>query len=184
MDPASAHPMPQSDLISSWLLSTQNSCFLPSPPPDEAALEPFPAPPKRKRAMSLPTTTPVPSSHRSDTQKRRRIEYSDNVLPEQSASQLGSNTPLTLNEKNTFSSRSRLFSKRSSSPARETPIILRNVWPPVIAESLNGVRDAPLKHVERLSDRLPEGVDCGFIPKGLEVCDSNIVAGPRMLLCS
>lgn len=111
-------------------------------------------------------------SHRSDSLKRQRTEPEpvDELLPEQSASQLGSSTPFPLHEKTTFSPpTSRLSSKRSPSPTRETPIILRSAWPPVVVESLNGLKVAPPTHVERLGDLLADGVDSRFIPKGLEV---------------
>ncbi|KAF1348414.1 hypothetical protein EJ07DRAFT_184824 [Lizonia empirigonia] len=109
-------------------------------------------------------------SHRSDSPKRQRTEPEpvDELLPEQSASQLSSSTPFPLHERTTFSPPSRLSSKRSSSPTRETPIILRSAWPPVVVESLNGLKIAPPTHVERLGDLLADGVDSRFIPKGLE----------------
>jgi hypothetical protein len=173
MHPESCHAH-EDDRINSWVTSTQEHSFPPSPPLDEVALKPVPSKRKR-RAMSLPTTVPVPNSHRSDSPKRRRIEPVDDVLPEQSASQLSSNRPFPLHDKNTFSPpTSRLSSspKRSSSPTRETPIILRSALPPVVIESPNGLQVAPPTHVERLGDLLADGVDSGFIPKGLEVLRS------------
>jgi hypothetical protein len=82
-------------------------------------------------------------------------------------SQSGSETPLALNERNTFSSpasRVSLSPKRSLSLTRETPIILRSAWPPVLTESLNGLKKAPPEHAERLGDRLAEGVNSSFVP--------------------
>ena len=178
MDQRSSPLAAQHNLVRSWLGSSANdSCILLTPPPDECSKS-HPAPLKRKRAMSLPTSAPVPSSHRSESPKRRRTEDVDDVHPAQSASQLGSETPLALTERNTFSppgSRVSSSAKRSSSPTRETPIILRSAWPPVLTESLNGLREAPPEQVERLGDRLAEGVDLGFIPQGLQACAPHSV---------
>jgi hypothetical protein len=162
MDSESHLSMPQYDRISFWLASVHESYLPLTPPPDNDSKLPL----KRKRAMSLPL------SARSDSPKRRRTDDADDVRPEQSASQLGSENPLVLNERNTFSplaSRVSSSPKRSSSPTRETPIILRGAWPPVFTESLNGLKEAPPKHAERLGDRLVEGIDFGFIPQGLQV---------------
>ncbi|KAF2491436.1 hypothetical protein BU16DRAFT_584714 [Lophium mytilinum] len=77
----------------------------------------------------------------------------------------------SLNEKNTFSpasSRVSLNPKRSSSPTRETPGILRKAWPPVLTESFTGLKETPPEHVEQLRDRLANGVDSSFIPQGLQ----------------
>ena len=135
--------------------------------------------------MSLPASVPTSGSHRSDSPKRRRTDDADDVQPEQSASQLGSETPLALNERNTFSppaSRVSSSPKRSSSPTRETPIILRSAWPPVLTESLNGLKEAPPEHAERLGDRLAEGVDFGFIPQGLQVCAFDLMFLSQILM--
>jgi hypothetical protein len=169
MHPGSRH-MPKDDRTKSWVTSTQERHLPPSPPPDEVALKPLSS--KRKRAMSLPSTVPLPISRRSHSPKRQRTEPDDEVFPQQSASQLSSNRPFPLHDKYTFSPpTSRLSSspKRSSSPTRETPVILRTAWPPVVVESLNGLQVAPPTHVERLGDLLADGVDSRFIPKGLEV---------------
>jgi len=129
--------------------------------------------------MSLPASVPASSSHRSDSPKRQRTDDADDVQPEQSASQLGSETPLALNERNTFSPPA---SRVSSSPTRETPIILRSAWPPVLTESLNGLKEAPPEHAERLGDRLAEGVDFGFIPHGLQACAFNSMFLSQILM--
>ena len=171
MDSDSPPCMLQYDRIDSWLASG-HELYLPlTPPDDDSKLRT--APLKRKRAMSLPTIVPASSSHRSDSPKRRRTEDADDVRPEQSVSQSGSENPLALNERNTFSppaSRVSSSPKRSSSPTRETPIILRSAWPPVLIESPNGLKEAPPEHAERLGDRLAEGIDFGFVPQGLQVC--------------
>jgi hypothetical protein len=162
--------IPQYDRVSAWVNSAR-ACLPLTPPPDgDSKLRP--ALLKRKRAMSLPANTPASSSYRSDSPKRRRTDNIDDIQPGQSASQLGSETPLILNERNTFSppaSRVSSSPKRSSSPTRETPIILRSAYPPVLVESLNGLKEAPPEHAERLGDRLAEGIDFGFIPQGLQV---------------
>ncbi|KAK7178074.1 hypothetical protein PSPO01_15874 [Paraphaeosphaeria sporulosa] len=161
--------IPQYDRISAWVASAPEFCLPLTPPPDDDSK---PRPPlKRKRAMSLPANTPASSSYRSDSPKRRRTDDTDDVHPEQSASQLGSETPLALNQRNTFSppaSRVSSSPKRSSSPTRETPVILRSAYPPVLVESLNGLKEAPPEHAERLGDLLAEGIDFGFIPQGLQ----------------
>lgn len=163
--------IPQGDRISTWLASESVICLPPTPPPDDS-LERRPAPLKRKRAMSLPANTSLSNSYRSASPKRRRTENTDDVQPTESASQLGSETPLTLNGRITFSppiSRVSSSPKRTSSPTRETPIILRSAYPPVLVESLNGLKETPPEHAERLGDRLAEGIDFGFIPQGLKV---------------
>ncbi|KAF2680726.1 hypothetical protein K458DRAFT_392398 [Lentithecium fluviatile CBS 122367] len=95
--------------------------------------------------MSLPAIVPASSSQRSNSPKRRRADDSYDVRPEQSASQLGSGSPLTLNDKTAF----------------------LDEYPPVLVESLNGLEEAPPDHAERLGDRLAEGIDFGFIPQNL-----------------
>ncbi|KAF1962894.1 hypothetical protein CC80DRAFT_530789 [Byssothecium circinans] len=144
--------IPQYDRISAWVASAPEFCLPLTPPPNDDS-KPRPPPLKRKRAMSLPANTPASSSYRSDSPKRRRTDDTDDVQPEQSASQLGSETPLALNQRNTFSppaSRVSSSPKRSSSLTRETPIILRSAYPPVLVESLNGLKEAPPEHAERL----------------------------------
>ncbi|KAF1969952.1 hypothetical protein BU23DRAFT_601152 [Bimuria novae-zelandiae CBS 107.79] len=162
--------IPQYDRISAWVASAPEFCHPLTPPSDDDS-RPHSTPLKRKRAMSLPANAPASSLYRSDSPKRRRTDDTDDVQPEQSASQLGSKTPLALNERNTFSppaSRVSSSPKRSSSPTRETPIILRSAYPPVLVESLNGLKEAPPEHAERLGDWLAEGIDFGFIPQGLQ----------------
>jgi len=163
--------VPKDDRTSSWVTFTRENSFVVFPPPDEVA--PKPDSLKRKRAMSLPTTVPIPNSHRSDSLERQIISSVDEVLPEQSASQLSSSTPFPLHERDILSPPTSRLSespnRSSSSPNRETSILLRSAWPPVVVESLNGLKVAPPKHVEQLGDRLADGVDSSFIPKGLEV---------------
>lgn len=170
MDTESPPSMDQYDRIDSWLTSGHYVPLTP-PPNDDSKLHPVPL--KRKRAMSLPASVPTSTSHRSDSPKRRRTEDADDVQPEQSVSQSGSEALLALNDRNTFSppaSRVSSSPKRPSSPTRETPIILRSAWPPVLTESLNGLKEDPPEHAERLGDRLADGIDSGFIPQGLQVC--------------
>ena len=184
MDLESRPSILQYDRISSWLASGHESCLPLTPPPDDNS-KLRPAPLKRKRAMSLPASVPASSSHRSDSPKRRRTDDADDIQPEQSASQLESETSLALNERNTFSppaSRVSSSPKRSSSPTRETPIILRSAWPPVLTESLNGLKEAPPEHAERLGDRLAEGVNFGFIPQGLQARAFNSMFLSQILI--
>lgn len=166
---------PQHDYVDSWLASSHEDPICLTRPADDSSKLRY-APLKRKRAMSLPT-----NAQRSDSPKRRRTDESDAIQPEQSVSQVGSDISLVLNRTNTFSpSASRVSSnpKRSSSPTRETPIILRSAWPPVLTESLNGLKEAPPQPIERLGDWLAEGIDCSFIPQSLRVCEVD-----RLSLC-
>jgi hypothetical protein len=146
-------PTPKTADVESWLAS----CHLPTPPPD-AGQQPQNTL-KRKRAMS-----------RSGSPKRPRVDDTDDIRPGQSASDVGS-TILALNTRNTFSPTPSQVSsspKRSLSPTRETTMILRNAFPPVVTESLNGLKETPPTHVEELGDRLAKGVDTAFIPQGLQ----------------
>lgn len=59
-------------------------------------------------------------------------------------------------------------SRRSTSPTRETTIILRSARPPVVIEGFNGLEEAPPTHVEELGDRLAKGMDAAFIPQNLQ----------------
>ena len=90
--------MPQCDRTSLWLASGHDSCLPLTPLPDDDS-KPRPAPLKRKRAIPLPASVPASSSHRSDSPKRRRTDDADNIQPEQSVSQLGSETPLAFEQK-------------------------------------------------------------------------------------
>jgi hypothetical protein len=185
MDLRSYPPILQHDRINLWLASGHGNILPLTPPPDDdSRLRQTPL--KRKRAMSLPANVPASSSQRSDSPKRRRTDDIDDVHPEQSASQLGSEAPLALNRTNTFSppaSRVSSSSKRPSSPTRETPIILRSALPPVWTESLNGLEEAPPEPVDQLGDWLAEGVDFGFIPQGLQVRGSKQMRSHQSNMC-
>lgn len=149
--------------IWSWLYSTYQLPLTPPANDDDDVSQLTPRKRKRKRVMSN-----APSSDRSESPKRRRTA---NDVP-LAYSLSGSETPLTLNHTNTFSasaSRASSQPKRTKSPARETPIILRNASPPILTEGLNGLQEAPPDHIERLADRLAEGIDSCFIPQALEV---------------
>jgi hypothetical protein len=164
-------PSVSHDRINSWLASGVTTLPPLTPPPDGVVPKPRQGTSKRERAMSLLSNAPTSHSQRSDSPKRRRID-GDDIRPEQSASQLGSEASLALNQTNTFSppaSRVSSGRKRSQSPAREAPIILRSAQPPVWTESLNGLEEAPPEHVDRLGDWLAEGADVGFNPQGLQV---------------
>jgi hypothetical protein len=161
-------------ILDLWLASP-GAVYTPITPPLNSRHRADTTSKKRKRAMSVPLRTPGSNSFRSESPKRRRAEDFDDVQPEQSASQVGSET-LSLNLKTTLTpiaSRVSSTQKRSPSPTRETPIILKGAWPPVLTESLSGLQDAPPKHVDSLGDRLAEGVDFGFIPIGLKVLQTS-----------
>lgn len=185
MDPESHTSTIQHNRIKLWLASRHGDILPLTPPPDD---DPRlrQAPLKRKRAMSLPANVPASSSQRSDSPKRRRTDDMDDVQPEQSVSQLGSEAALALNRTNTFSppaSRVSSGSKRPSSPTRETPIMLRSALPPVWTESLNGLKEAPPEPVDRLGDWLAEGVDFGFIPQGLQVRGFELMRSHQSNMC-
>jgi hypothetical protein len=154
---------PKTAGVESWLAS-----YHPPTPPPDAGQQPQDTL-KRKRAMSLPAPSPT-NPRRSGSPKRPRVDDTDDIRPGQSASEVGS-TRLALNARNTFSPTPSQVSsspKRSLSPTRETTMILRNALPPVVTESLNGLKEAPPTHVEELGDRLAKGVDTAFIPQGLQ----------------
>jgi hypothetical protein len=160
--------------VTSWLASDDTSLSPLTPPPDVVPTSRWDTL-KRKRAMSLPSNVPTSQSQRSDSPKRRRTDDED-IGPEQSASQLGSEASLALNRTNTFSppaSRVSSGPKRSQSPTRETPIILRSAQPPIWTESLNGLKEGPPENVDRLGDYLAQDADSGFIPQGLQVRQSD-----------
>jgi hypothetical protein len=170
--------------VDSWLASGDTALSPLTPPPDDVPKS-RQGTLKRKRATSLPSNMPTSHSQRSDSPKRRRTDDED-VGPEQSASQLGSEASLTLNRTNTFSPpASRVSSglKRSQSPTRETPIILRSAQPPIWTESLNGLKEHPPENVDRLGDYLAKDVDFGFIPQGLQVCPSDQMLSTYSNVC-
>ena len=119
--------------------------------------------------MSLPVRV---HPHRGDSPKRRRTDDADDIRPEQSASQLGSEAPLALNTKNTFSPPDSGVSsgrKRSSSPTRETRALLQSASPPVLIESLNGLKEVPPAHAEQFSSQLAESIDFYFVSQVLQI---------------
>ena len=145
----------QYDRVISWLASDQGDT---NPPTSPSALL------KRKCDMSPP--------HSSGVLKRRRIEDADDIKPEQSASQLGRESLFTLDAITTLNplpSRVSATARRPPSPFRETAMSLRKAWPPIVTEDLEGTRETLPTYVERLGDHLAEGIDSGFIPKGLQV---------------
>jgi hypothetical protein len=170
MDPSSLPHMPQNTHLE-WWLTSEHTYVLPPPLDDELSKPPGLL--KRKRAMSFSGNVPAFSSNRNDSPKRRRIEDSDDVHPEQSVSQFGSEASLALNSTNTFSPpTSRVLSgpKRSSSPTRETAVILMSALPSVLTESLDGLEEDPPEYVQRLRDRLSIGMYFSFVSQGLRVC--------------
>ncbi|KAF1364339.1 hypothetical protein EJ07DRAFT_172340 [Lizonia empirigonia] len=157
-----SHPSAiQHDRINSWLASKHGTLSPLTPPPDDDS-ELRQGTSKRKRATSLPAIMPagnaatVPNGEEptsismmmfNPSRARRNSEAVFHCPP---ASRVSSGL------------------KRSSSPTRETPLILRSAWPPVLTESLNGLKEAPPEHVDRLGDWLAKGIDFGFIPQGLQ----------------
>jgi len=145
------------DRISEW----QNSCLSLANSHNNS---------KRERSLSLPTDEPASGSLRSGSPKRRRLHDSDDIQPEQSASQHA--VAPTLNTRNTFSpSPSGLSSgpQRSPSPLRDTKLLLEKVCPPIITRGYAGLSQAPPQYVDALGDRLANGTNVAFIPHGLLV---------------
>jgi hypothetical protein len=135
-----------------------------TPPPDVQEQE-------RKRAMSTTTV-----SHRNSSPKRPRIEDTDDVGPEQSASQLGSD-PLALKPTNTFDSAqsqtslafkrppSRSSSTRSQS---ESPRKLAAIKEDQLSSFTPCVEFAVLDQAQRYKVHIPESLLS--LVKQFEVC--------------
>jgi hypothetical protein len=83
------------------LLPVSQPSLLLTPPPDGVPKSPQ-GTSKRKRAMSLPSNVSNSHPERSNSPKRRRTD-GDDIRPEQSASQFGSEASLALNQTITFS---------------------------------------------------------------------------------
>ena len=166
----------QNDRVALWLHTTDDTYYPLTPPPDHE-----PRSPSLKRKRRAMSDMQAYSSSRNETAKRQRIDENDDISPEQSASQLDRDTPLPLNRINTFSpptSRVSSDPKRSYSPTRETPTLLRSASPPVLTESLNGLKEPLLEQVELLGDRLADRVDSRFIPLGLQVFQNRYLPVP------
>ena len=160
--------------ISSWLAELP-----PTPPADEERW-----PPPRKRAAPEPPCVYQPTAmsiNRNVSPSKRRRRDTDDLLPEESASAVGSNTrPLILGSSTTFSppgSRvGALIPRRSNSPSRETIAALRVASPPITTEPLDGVESEPPARVMAVVAQLENGLDHGWVPGWLEVCASYLVS--------
>ena len=161
MAPPSSH-----GFVHSWLNSTTvETHFPPTPPQSDTP----PRPSKRKRASSMP---PMTTSGRASP-KKRRIEREDEILPAQSASQIGRSNPFDLTDRTTLSAvtnQSGISSpKRAVSPTREASIKLRTGIPTIAVDPISGLREKPPEPVRRLRDTLANSFETGFIPACLEV---------------
>jgi hypothetical protein len=128
-----------------------------------------------------PPTTPSPTSgclqkrprdadmSRTSSPKRQRVD-ADDVLPTQSASQVGSISVVDLSDRTTFNAPRR--SKRSSSPTRHLTE-LRTATPSISLSPFNQVKQPPpadiTARLNNLRGRLSrcEGLETGYIPAGL-----------------
>lgn len=163
--------MSSTEIVDIWLKSMHDARY-PLTPPPEHVIAPHSHMRKRKRAMSVPANASGTTSHRGECPKRRKFDDAEDVELAQSASRFGSESMLPLRDSNTFpppASRASSNLSRARSPTRETPIILKSASPPVLTESLNGLREPPPQQVEYLGDYLAAGVDLHFIPQGLKV---------------
>jgi hypothetical protein len=160
-------------LVSSWLQKLP-----PTPPADEDVRSL-----KRKRKRASPRRETVHqlramSAYRSSSPGKRQRPNTEDVLPEQSVSTVGSiNHALAFSNPNIFSlpSSSRAGAstpRRSTSPSRETIAALRVASPPIITEPLDGIKSEPPARVMAVIERLEAGLDDGWIPGWLEVRSS------------
>jgi hypothetical protein len=156
--------------ISSWLEELP-----PTPPAD---VEHWP--PTRKRAAAEPPCVYQRTAmyiNRGVSPSKRQRRDTDDLLPEQSASAVGSDAcPLILGSSTTFSppgSRvGALTPRRTKSPSRETIAALRVASPPITTEPLDGVESKPPARVMAVVAQLENGLDHGWVPGWLEVCTS------------
>lgn len=123
--------------------------------------------PKRKRCSSMPAT-----ERSSSPQKRRRLFSDDDVLPDQSASQVGTTNVVILDSSTVLSAPSQgsgtTNPKRSSSPTRDHALELRTATPAITIDSLTGAR--PTQPVRDLRNALTSGFGRRFIPANLKAC--------------
>lgn len=122
---------------------------------------------------------------RTSSPKRQRVD-TDNVLPTQSASQVGSISIVDLSERTTFNAPQ--GSKRSSSPPRHLTE-LRTATPSISLTPFNQVKQPPPVDVAvrlnslrgRLSRR--EGLETGYIPAGLrEAIETDALFAPSLAM--
>ena len=129
-------------------------------------LERLPATPPADKEHQLTTT----SAHHDVSPSKRQWRNTDDVLPGQSASAVGSNARmLTLGNSNTFSRVGASTPRRENGLSRETIAALRGASPPITTELLDGVELEPPARVMAVVARLEDGLDQGWIPGWLEV---------------
>ena len=122
---------------------------------------------------------------RTSSPKRQRVD-TDDVLPTQSASQVGSISIVDLSDRITFNAPQ--GSKRSSSPTRHLTD-LRTATPSISLSPFNQVKQPPPADVAarlnnlrgRLSRR--EGLEIGYIPAGLrEAIETDALFAPSLAM--
>ena len=122
---------------------------------------------------------------RNFSPKRQRVE-TDDVLPTQSASQVGSISVVDLSDRTTLTAQ--YGSKRSSSPTRNLTE-LRTATPSISLGSFNQVKQ-PLSadvaaRINKLRGRLSrrEGLEISYIPAGLrEAIESDVLFAPTLAM--
>ncbi|CAN9238933.1 unnamed protein product [Alternaria alternata] len=156
-------------------------CSSSVPPPLQNTPPASPASPtqhsqKRQRDADVP---------RNSSPKRQRID-TDDVLPTQSASQVGSISVVDLPDRTTLTAPQGL--KRSSSPTRNLTE-LRTATPSISLSPFNQVKQPPPANVSartnslrsRLSRR--EGLEVSYIPAGLrEAIESDVLFAPSLAM--
>jgi hypothetical protein len=154
------------DRVHAWLQNT--------PPTSPAS--PTQHSQKRQRDADMP---------RNSSPKRQRID-TDDVLPTQSASQVGSISVVDLSDRTTLTAPQGL--KRSSSPTRNLTE-LRTATPSISLSPFNQVKQPPPANVSarinslrrRLSRR--EGLEVSYIPAGLrEAIESDVLFAPSLAM--
>ncbi|CAI9635604.1 unnamed protein product [Alternaria burnsii] len=122
---------------------------------------------------------------RNSSPKRQRID-TDDVLPTQSASQVGSISVVDLSDRTSLTAPQGL--KRSSSPTRNLTE-LRTATPSISLSPFNQVKQPPPANVSarinslrsRLSHR--EGLEVSYIPAGLrEAIESDVLFAPSLAM--
>ncbi|CAN9196174.1 unnamed protein product [Alternaria alternata] len=122
---------------------------------------------------------------RNSSPKRQRID-TDDVLPTQSASQVGSISVVDLSDRTTLTAPQGL--KRSSSPTRNLTE-LRTATPSISLSPFNHVKQPPPANISarinslrsRLSRR--EGLEVSYIPAGLrEAIESDVLFAPSLAM--
>ncbi|KAF5843981.1 hypothetical protein GGP41_003160 [Bipolaris sorokiniana] len=164
--PPSSNSLSTLNRVEAWLQNT--------PPASPAS--PTQHSQKRHRDADMP---------RNSSPKRQRID-TDDVLPTQSASQVGSISVVDLSDRTTLTAPQGL--KRSSSPTRNLTE-LRTATPSISLSPFNQVKQQPpaniSAHISSLRNRLGrrEGLEISYIPAGLRnAIESDMLFAPSLAM--